>query len=235
MAKDDGVDGAVRKHVNRDFPNGRNLRLWLLSHEVRDDRSARILGDIARLIVISDHACSKAIAEEHGNLDAIVETECDYIEELIGGALLILQAKIRRVATAALKLSEGMKAKKIDLPSFSSQASVLAIGGYYSGHPYSFVQFVWGLGNYYKHRDEWGRQEWGEHPPRQAKATREVIDLTGIQEGGTGHMRTALTFLGVEPYERIVQLAFCVQGWADQVHVIAKQEIEASIRAGSSP
>ncbi len=201
---------------------GVGFAMYVLEHEVRDDRFVRIIDDIARLIASSEDACERAVASGNDDFaDAVIATETDYLEDLIGTIFLMLQTKIRRVGEAAMVVSDalergyGAAAKK-----WAKPPVVRAEGGAYNGTPHSLVELVWAVGNYFKHRDEWSSDVWT--PPatitkglKQSIATRTVVQSVGVVESSTGNMRTALEFFGVDPYSSCGKLAQDVQAWAD--------------------
>src|SRR6266571_3652573 len=60
----------------------RNHGLWLLKHEVNDERFLQIFADFAGLIRRSERACEKAQAQGIPDYaDYVVDSECDYLEE----------------------------------------------------------------------------------------------------------------------------------------------------------
>jgi len=221
--------------------SGGNSYLWRLKHEAEDDRYIRILDDIAKLIRISELACDEAMKsgpEEYAHI--VTDAESDYIEELIGAAFLILQAKIRRVVNAAIQLAEAMKSNQhIEIPSLVNDSTIKAIGGGYKGTDTSLISFVWALANYFKHRDDWTHNVWAseeelaefppENRPRKYELkTRKIVQLAGIVEFSTGNMRTGFEFFDITPYSSCAKLAQSVQRWADEVYKVGKSELKAA-------
>jgi hypothetical protein len=195
-----------------------------LDHDVKDDRFIRIVDDIASLIASSEAACARAM--QGGNddyADAVITTETDYLEDLIGTLFLMLQTKIRRVGEAAVEVSkalENMSGPAAQI--WADPRAVRAEGGDYKGTGHSLVELVWAIGNYFKHRDEWSPEVWNPPTPvpnrlKQSIATRMMVQHVKIVESSTGNMRMALEFLGVDPYSQCAKLAQDVQTWADAV------------------
>lgn len=224
--------------------SGGNSYLWGLKHEVEDDRYIRILDDIAKLMRISELACDEATKngpEEYARI--VTDAECDYIEELIGAAFLILQAKIRRVVNAAIQLAAAMKSQQhIEIPSLIDDRRIKEIGGGYKGTDTSLISYVWALANYFKHRDDWTHDVWApeeelaEFPPQNKPRayelkTRQIVQHGGIVEFSTGNMRTGFEFLDINPYSSCAKLAKGVQQWADEVYKFGKAELKSA--AGS--
>lgn len=243
MDNDDIEDVALSpRQLLRPTPlSGGNSYLWRLKHEVEDDRYLRIIDDIAKLIRISEIACDEAMksgSKEYAHI--VTDTECDYIEELIGAAFLILQAKIRRVVNAAVQLAAAMKSNQhIEISSLVDNSTIKAIGGGYKGTDTSLISFVWELANYFKHRDDWTHDVWAseeelaEFPPQNKPRayelkTRQIVQLAGIVEFSTGNMTTGLEFFDITSYSSCVKLAKSVQRWADEVYTVGKSELKAA-------
>jgi hypothetical protein len=212
-------------------------RLWLLKHEVNDERFLQIFADFAGLIRRSERACEKAQAQGNPDYaDFVVDSECDYLEEIIGASFVVLQAKIRRVQTAAAALAEFMQSQHGLTVKDLDRNSVFATGGMYQQTGASLIDLVWTVGNYYKHRDEWEAEVWEDKAPgeqetnslRQSRATRKKAQKVGVIQFSTGNMRTAYEFFGIDPYSNCRQLAVQVQDWAKAVCAAAQLAVAAA-------
>ena len=224
-------------------PFGRgNIALWKLKHEVDDERFLKIFSDLAQLIRRSEKACERAAHQDNPAYEEFVaEVESDYLEELIGASFIVLQAKIRRVVSAATSLHDHLLAEQIDLPDLS-MPNVKKLGGRYKRKNASFIELVWEVGNFYKHRDEWPHAVWREKAKNENKKwdgsrrTRKSVERVGITSGSTGNMRTAYAFFDIDPYSKCERLAEQVQEWAVQVHARARSQLkEALIARGDIP
>jgi hypothetical protein len=188
-------------------PTLRDLRLRILKYEVDDTKISDLLEDLSRSIRRSEIACEKASEGNPDILDAILDDEVAYIEELIGISLLALQTRVRRIMQAS-------KDFKID---------ALDSGDDFSGTGRTLIRLIWDAANYYKHRDEWTAEVWEdtETPDRrleQARRTRRSVQKIGIEQSSTGNMRTAYEFFGVAPYSNCRHLSEHVQAWAEGVY-----------------
>jgi hypothetical protein len=228
----EGMNVAKTRKRAASLPS-RNHRLWLLKHEVDDERFQQIVGDFAGLIRRSERACKKAA--EQGNPDyaeAVADTESDYLEELVGASFLVLQAKIRRVAKAAERLVTFMNEQHGLTVNGLDYNSIFSLGGNYRKTGHTRIELIWAVGNYYKHRDEWDADVWknrspgvqGRDPHRQSRGTRQTIEKIGIVQFSTGNMRTAYEFFGIAPYSECEKLAEKVQVWAKKVYQRAEKE-----------
>jgi hypothetical protein len=205
----------------------RNHTLWLLKHEVGDDRFLQIFGDFAGLIRRSEKACEKAARSDNADYAQFVaESEAEYLEEIIGASFLVLQAKIRRVCSATERLRKFAQTQhSIELGGLDGTRIRKLTGRYKTSGP-SLIELVWAVGNYYKHRDEWDHSVWrskkaNEAEPnwlRQARGTRKMAKRVGIVEFSTGNMRTAYEYFGIDPYSKCEQLAKEVQQWSERVY-----------------
>jgi hypothetical protein len=166
----------------------RNPRLWLLKHEVDDDRFLQIIGDFAGLIRRSERACKKAAAQDNPDYAQFVaDSESDYLEEIVGASFLVLQAKIRRVDQAVKRLVAFMHEQYGLSVSGLDHRSIFALNGNFRGTSHSLIELIWTVGNYYKHRDEWDAKVWkdepaktqGHDPLRRYRGTRRIVKKSG--------------------------------------------------------
>jgi hypothetical protein len=224
-------------------PFGRgNIALWKLKHEVDDDRFLKIFSDLAQLIRRSEKACECAARQDNPAYEEFVaEVESDYLEELIGASFIVLQAKIRRVVSAAISLHDHLLAQQIDLSDLSVR-NVRKLGGRYKRKNASLIELIWDVGNFYKHRDEWPHDVWRDKAGNEnrrldgSRRTRKSVERVGITFGSTGNMRTAYTFFDIDPFSKCERLAEQVQEWAVQVHVRARSQLkEVLIARGDIP
>ncbi|MBX3504066.1 MAG: hypothetical protein KF895_01205 [Parvibaculum sp.] len=214
---------------------GKHSFLWRLRYEVGDDHLERVLSDFSTIIRRSERRCENAEAQGGPEYrDLVGESEGEYIEEIIGACVLVSQAKIRRVTSAALKLGEIAKNKlSISISEFGNAEKILGIGEMFKGTNSTAVELMWDLGNYYKHCDEWPSQVWENLEGRfkKQRATRVSVERLGISRGSTGNMRNAFKFFSGDQHLDCSALARLVNNWAVVVNEIATSKIEAAERA----
>jgi hypothetical protein len=198
---------------------GVRIKQHVLEIDVRDDRFIRIIEDIASLIATSEAACAEAM--QRGNddyADAVITTETDYLEDLIGTIFLMLQTKIRRVGQSAADLSKMLEASYGQaVKIWADPRAVRAEGGDYKNTGNSLVELIWAVGNYFKHRDEWSHDVWTSQGNGMDVKTRKLVQAAGAVESSSGNMRAALEFFGVDPYSSCGKLAQDVQNWANAI------------------
>jgi hypothetical protein len=184
-----------------------------LQYDVDDDRFLRIFSETSKIIRASAKVCDAAHDE------GFAEEEVNYIEELLGLSFVLLQAKISRVGDAATKWPLAF-------------TNVRALGGLYKNTGENLVSLIWAIGNYYKHNDTWGSEEWSddELDPKsfskrvrgdieRARKTCRIVEKVGIVRGlSAGNMRTAYEFFGVDWASDCTPLADKVQEWAKAVY-----------------
>jgi hypothetical protein len=209
----------------------------ILRRNVDDERFRQLFSDFARLIHTSVKLCEDLPFPE----DA--EEINNYIEELLGLSFVLLQAQIRRVSEAAAKfvllraeIRRGSEAavKFVLLQAKIQQeaAEFRALGDPYKDTGKRLAELIWALGNYYKHNDTWGSEEWSDDAldPKvfskslrnnieQARKTRRIVEQVGIVRGlSAGNMRTPYEFFGVDWASDCTPLADKVQEWAKAVY-----------------
>lgn len=188
-------------------PTLRDARLRILKYEVDDTNISDLLDDLARSIRRSEIACERASKGDPDFIDAIVEDQAAYVEELIGLSLVALQTRIRRIVRRS--------------KDFGIEA--MGIGPDFSGTGKTLIRLIWDAGNYFKHRDEWPDEVWedavtSDRRLEQSRRTRRTVQIIGIERSSTGNMRTAYDFFGVAPYSNCRHLSELVQSWANAVY-----------------
>jgi hypothetical protein len=221
-----------------EFPGDTPEDLWQLKLESEDGRFLKIFKDFAQLISRSEEVCQEV--QNDPDFQFVAEAEGEYLEELIGASFIILQTKIRRVTRSALDLHKAMLTERqIDIHELSCTRRIHKLGGEYKSTSDSFIQLIWAVGNYYKHRDEWCVEVWeekcaGEKDDNRLKLgrqTRRSVQRVGISQFSTGNMLTAYQFFDIYPYSKCEQLADKVQSWADQVYQTAVGSLKRSALA----
>ena len=98
------------------------------------------------------------------------------------------QTKIRRVSLNAVSFNQDLEADGLNtVPSFKNQRAVRALGDKYANSGATLVELAWDIGNYFKHRDEWPPEVWGEEAEgeagsiKNARRTRKSVESVGIE------------------------------------------------------
>jgi hypothetical protein len=196
-----------------------DIYMVLLRNSVANDILTRLMDDIARSIRGSEQVCDAAEMRADQDYAAhICDEEIEYIEDLIGASFIVLQTKIRRVASRAVALNKALKRFDLHIPGFSKQSEVRSYGENFRNTGATLIELIWDCGNYFKHQDEWPPEVWDDDDPQSngAMKTRKSVARVGIERSSTGNMRKAYEFFGVEP-SSCARLAEKVQEWADHV------------------
>lgn len=188
----------------------------------------RVLETIGAAIGDCDGTINRANSTGNAEyIDAVVDDECDIIENLLGAAFVACQADITAVISHVNRmhkraLSDGHRLASSD----SSKAGMLALDNQLvATSTYSYVQVIDAAANYFKHRDEW-RGSWTQFDPasRQGK-TVAIITVVGAKQGSTGNMRTGVTALGISNYRNLTILYEHIASWADNVATAYESEL----------
>lgn len=179
-------------------------------------------------------ACTGAItrAESSGDaeyIDAVIDDECDVIENLLGAAFVVCQADITAVISHVNHMHKRAFADGHRLSSSdNSKAGMLSLDNQLvATSPYSYVQVIDAVANYFKHRDEW-RGLWTQFPPASSQGkTVAIITVVGAEQGSTGNMRTGVTALGISNYRNLTILYDHIASWADNVATAYESEIRS--------
>ncbi|MBS1830160.1 MAG: hypothetical protein JST93_32970 [Acidobacteria bacterium] len=178
---------------------------------------------------------------EQDYYDAIVDTECDHIEELLGLAFVVCQNYLTTVRTRISLIDRQCREE------FTHQLSCAANKAYTSFRLGEHLRhdvpppitIVNATANYWKHHDEWAvseqpgnkriRTTWQVTTNNQSTIT--IIQAIGMAYGSSGNLRTTAEALGVtSPYENLSPLRDALQAWAQLVLSSVEQEL-ASLRA----
>ena len=150
--------------------------------------------------------------------DAVVDEECDLIENLLGAALVVCQAQITAVASRALRFRKVAIAENGSFSAFGGKKDdVRALGQAISAKvPVPRVEMLWALANYFKHREEWQKLDWSKLDA-QSKRTADLIGQVGLESGSTGNLRRGAEALGNSEYGRVDRFADAIDSWASDV------------------
>jgi hypothetical protein len=201
---------------------------------IRTHTGSTPLERVLQTLGVAVDACSGAItrAEISGDaayIDAVVDDECDVIENLLGAAFVACQADISAIISHVNRMHKRALSEGHHLASSNcNKAGILALDNQLvATWTYSYVQVIDAVANYFKHRDEW-RGPWAQFPPvsRQGK-TVAIITVVGAKQGSTGNMRTSVTALGISNYSNLTILYEHIASWADNVATAYESELRS--------
>lgn len=154
-------------------------------------------------------------------LESIAETEHEVIENLLGTAYVVCQAQITAVTMAALRVrTQALKEGLVFSGYGGKRHEVRSIGDPYDAN-YSKVEVLWALGNFFKHREEWGPAVWI-NPSGNEQYTIPALRAAGLQTSSTGNLRTGSEALGNTEYYEMTIFEVIVRQWADKVRERAR-------------
>jgi len=179
--------------------------------------------------------------------DSTIDDECERIEELLGLAFGATQSYITTFRTRIATLSNACKEDFGQGLSFSTNPKgfdVLQRGDPFRvGVPYSTVQVVNAIANYWKHQEDWPLREekqgrwlrsvWdaaGVTPIE--RRTIEIVTAIGMTPLSTGNLRLAAEILGATDYRDLSQIRTKVTDWAEALYQDARLEL-ARLQSGA--
>lgn len=192
----------------------------------------RVLETIGAAISECDGTINRA--NSTGNteyIDAVVDDECDVIENLLGAAFVACQANITAVTSHVIRMhmrviSDGHILHSLD----DSKAGIMSLGNQIvATSKYSHIQVINAFANYFKHRDEW-RGSWQKNltDPKKKEIEKEtlaIIIAVGATQQSTGNMRTGVKALGIYNYKTLTVLYNHIALWADNVATAYESEL----------
>lgn len=177
--------------------------LWLATHlfeiAVQDDTYEDVLLALRKTIRESWEAATAN--EDEGWL----VYECNKVEMLLGAAFVICQTKM----TSVLEAWAGLQERKTGTRPNPKDA--LDDGPILNGQPVAWL--LWALANYFKHRDEWGYEEW-QNPSRQTARTIQLIQSLRLHQDNEGNnLRLAAGQLGCGDDFNVMIFADLIEAW----------------------
>ncbi len=183
------------------------------------------------------YALSKAVqsgidaiqqAEETGFEDyyeAVVDTQCETVENLLGTAFVTSQVHITAVVSAITKLHKCAGRDKHALRATSGKKpGILSFGdSYVAGTGVTPVAAIDAFANYFKHRDEWGA-DWSKLDNRSC-STANVIEKLGACSGNSGNMRTGAEALGNPSYTQLTLFVKTIDLWRSSLEFAYRAEL----------
>jgi hypothetical protein len=208
--------------------------MWLdlLRMVVQDGTYRTVLDTLAQEICAASVRVDHAMATGGPDWrEAVIDEECDLVEELLGTAFITCQTQITSITSQALNLrQEALNADEIAFSAFDGTKEGLRSLGDPLDPPAtaSRVDMIWALANYFKHRDEW-HVDWSKLD-RQAKRTAEVVKQVGLRTCCTGNLRRGAEALGNPNYTELWVFADIIDKWGGVIYAAVKKELEVSYR-----
>jgi hypothetical protein len=178
--------------------------------------------------------------EDQDLMDIIVDEECDKIEELLGLAFVSAQSFINTVRTRTITLvkiceeDSGVRLKVAPEP--LSLGILTTDQPISSTSPYTAVEAIDAVANYWKHFEEWQTIEkkhgrrlvtiWNAKSKRAVqRRTIEIVTRLGLTAGSTGNLRHAAAALGATRYENLSPIRLILQKWAAALYKKTAAEV----------
>lgn len=201
--------------------------LRVIRHAADMDAIERLHAAIERDIAASRRRINRARANEEEYLDAVIDDECDHVEEMVGIAFVAAQAFIGRFRTriawaSNMMLSElGVRLNFVTSPKAYEVLKMARILSASSGE--SVIEVIHEVANYWKHQEGWptrdevrdGRIRVVWNAVGNSKRTIEIVENIGMRYGNSGNIRTAADVLGVTNYADLSPLRKDLQAWAE--------------------
>jgi len=221
------------------------LRLVHLTGETA--ATERLHSPIQREIAASSRRIDKAKATGNDEyLDAVVDDECDRIEELLGIAFVAAQTFISRLRSRLGWVSDILKEEFGTGLSFAFPPRGMLTRGRTLPGGKPAIEVINAVANYWKHQEDWPTAEeskagrlitvWNVQSRslrKNEQQTIEVVTSIGMKPGCTGNLRTAAEVLGVTDYADLSPIRQDLKVWADDL--VEATRVEVSRRCGTSP
>jgi hypothetical protein len=199
------------------------ILLRLLDYAIRNDTHEEVLDVLGRAIRAAcariDRA-AKSGPDEYA--DAVIDTEVEIIEGLLGAAYVVCQTQITAIVQAALSCRAQVLRDGLAFPAFGDRDHEVRCMGPRFNVQWSKIEVLWALANYFKHRDEWSSDTWT-NPQRLERHTVPVILAAGLKPSSNGNLRDGAKALGNPDFADIVVFQTVIRGWADQVREAIRQ------------
>ena len=188
----------------------------LLRLHARMDPLDQVLEPISDAIRAAGDRADRVDADDPWG-DAVIDDECDLVENLLGAAFIACQTFIAAVVSAAMRLHKHkVKEGSPVSADLAKKATLLRLGTPIDGRGVTDVELLDALANYYKHRSEWRLSDWA-HPSGRKAATIAVIKRAGLDAGTTGNLRVGADVLGNPAYADLQVFHEQLRAWASHV------------------
>jgi hypothetical protein len=176
--------------------------------------------------------------------EAVTDTECDRIEQLLGWAFVAAQTFITTVRSRLCRLSQVCEediGKPLSFVTSVKAYEVLKMADKTLKVPlYTELEVINAVANYWKHQEEWPTrmEPKGENLDRvwdqeqmvhnNEKRTAEIITSIGMSPSSTGNLRTAVEAFGIDSsYEDLSPIRDRLRTWAESLKEKSQSEVES--------
>lgn len=182
-----------------------------------DHRPDRILDVIGSTIAESGRTIEAAKAcSDTEYYRTIEDNEAEYVEQLIGVALVAAQTYISETVSRVVNIHNTATKPSFRFPTNGTPHEIMTFSNNKVGDPPThFVLVLNALANYFKHADEW--TAWNSLNNLQ-KQTRDIIQSVGATEYCTGNLRRGVAALGVKDLEDLRPIADTCRSWRAALH-----------------
>ena len=220
--------------------------LTLLRRTTRIDTLERLHGAVESEIKRSCQVIEK-VHEKNGEelADAVIDEECEHIEELLGLAFICAQSFINSVRTQMIRFNEtyqdalGLNLKTAPEPLASELLKKAKLVNRAS--EFTVVEAIDAVANYWKHSEEWPTHEaksgkrlitvWDvEAKPGIQARTIQIVSRIGLSPGSTGNLRQAAATLGAGQYDDLSPIRIFLRDWADSLYKTVATKVTAVIK-----
>ncbi len=157
-------------------------------------------------------------------VEAMTDMHCEIIEEVLGAAFVCCQTLINRHC-ASVERIHSIPQPGITLTTTSAKRKdVLAYGTPWRSSPYTAVQILNGIANYWKHHAEWPA-DW-KSTDRAQKATIDIVRSAGLKPSSSGNLRRGAAFLDNPDYHDVQRFHVFVHEWSRQLHDSYETELK---------
>jgi hypothetical protein len=159
------------------------------------------------------------------DVDFFVDDQCELIENLLGAAFVVCQARITAVVSSSIKLAAYCGQKGIPFTAYAPRKdAILTMGPTFPGSTVTLIQFMDAVANYFKHRDEWDEVDWSKLSTP-SKRTADIIQVGGLKAGFTGNLRAGAEALGNKDFVSTGIFADIIDAWSGEVMTMTKKAL----------
>lgn len=163
-------------------------------------------------------------------IEAVVETEVQLVENLLGAAFVVCQVPINKAIASIefLHKRHERDAGKAAIGIERGRRVVMALDPIRPGRqPYTRVEIINAAANYFKHGAEW-LCHWEDLKKPQEKYTADVMTAAGASRGSSGNLRTIAELLGNGSFDNVLILADTITEWRMKVRETCEAALSQS-------
>jgi len=197
--------------------------LHLLDYVIQNDTHPEVLDVLGRGIKAAAARIDRAAKSGSDDYaEAVIDTETEIVEGLLGAAYVVCQTQITAIAQAALDCRARIIEDSLTFTAFGDRDYEVRRMGPRFDAQWSKIELLWALANYFKHRDEWSPNSWT-NPQGLEQHTVPVILAAGLKSSSTGNLRSGAAALGNPNYEDVSVFQSLIREWADEVREAIRQ------------